>query len=485
MKSLILISGFFLCLLMATNGQTVVWDSPQQVAGSNYGNLHPRIRTDRAGNPVILWGKTSSQSVYFSRMSSGNFTAPVTLNPVSQPAFTASWAGPDITSFGDTIYAVYKHTPEDTNHIYLTHSYDAGFTFSTPVRVDFIADSISRFPTVSTDQSGNPLVAFMKFDPGFINSRYVVSKSTDYGLSFSQDVLASGFSGGTVCDCCPASLINRNNKTLMLYRDNLNNVRTIWAGLSTDGGSNFLSGFEADPTGWVINACPATGPDGVLIGDSLFTVFMSAATGNSLVYLSSLDLSNPVFVSVIPLTGNFSGLSNQNYPRISQEGSSVGIVWPQSINGQGQLAFKFTQDIHTITTNTFDTIALGNIENADIHIYKDEIHVVWQDNASGTVWYRKGSITSTNNVNEIDKSVFAVAGNPVSANQLTIQTDANKNIFGIVRIQNSIGQILFQKSTELSPGTNTFSIPGLSQGIYLLSIESKDSLYQLKLSVDK
>lgn len=83
----------------------------------------------------------------------------------------AGWMGPDIAAHGDTVYVVFKQSPEgsDSSHIFCARSFDGGQTFNTPVRVDNIADSLSRFPTVTTDDSGNPIIGFMKFNSSFWN----------------------------------------------------------------------------------------------------------------------------------------------------------------------------------------------------------------------------------------------------------------------------------------------------------------------------
>ena len=186
-------------LVYAQSG--IIWDQTIDVASSQFSNMHPRIEVDGAGKPLIIWGNSNSQQVFFTRLNGNGFASPKKLNPDTIPVFAASWAGPDLAANGDTVYVVFKETPEHENGIYLVHSEDGGLTFSAPQRVEAIGDSLSRFPAVSTDVNGNPLVAFMKFNPGWGDARYVLAKSEDLGITFSPDVMGSGFSGGDVCDC--------------------------------------------------------------------------------------------------------------------------------------------------------------------------------------------------------------------------------------------------------------------------------------------
>src|SRR6185295_4545046 len=253
----------FLCASFFAGAQnSITWSAGTNVAASSYGNLHPRIVTDGAGNPVIIWGRMSDQSVFISRWNGSAFTTPVNVNPSWLTVATASWMGPDIAARDDTVYVVMKQTPEDTDHpIYIATSFDGGTTFSDPVQVDFIADSISRFPTVAIDASGNPIVGFMKFNSSFSDSRWAVTKSSDYGNTFSTDIKASGWSGGgaTVCDCCTGSITVSGNIVCMLYRDNLSSIRDMWAGISTDGGDSFTEGIGIDQGNWILLSCPSSG----------------------------------------------------------------------------------------------------------------------------------------------------------------------------------------------------------------------------------
>lgn len=320
MKRLVTLLGIF-AISVSSGWAQVTWSTPVTVAANTYGNLHPRVVVDRSGDPMVLWGKMN-MNAYFSRWTGTAFSTPVSLNNMSTlPVFAASWAGPDIAAFGDTVYAVMKRTPEtvDTHYVYITHSYDGGTSFSTPVRVDNIDTNKSRFPTVTTSSSGNPIVAFMKFNASFMDAQYVVSRSSDYGNSFSADVLASS-TAGDVCDCCPASLVSSGSKVMTLYRNNVSNIREIWTSVSSDGGATFPASLEIDSTNWMITSCPSSGPDAFVIGDTLYSVFMSKASGKELVHLSRASLSGSTYWHK-RITGDFSGLLSQNYPRIANSGA--------------------------------------------------------------------------------------------------------------------------------------------------------------------
>jgi len=421
----------------------------------------------------------SDEAVLFSRWDGTTFTTPVKLNPTWFTIASASWMGPDIASHGDTVYVVVKRTPEtsDTNRMFIFTSFIGGVSFNPPVELGFIADSVSRFPTLTTDQTGNPIVAFMKFNSSFGESRWVISKSSDYGNTFSTDVKASGWgSSAEVCDCCPGAIVSAGNTSAMLYRDNNSNIRDIWTGISSDNASTFPSGFEVDNNNWMVMSCPSSGPDGVIKDDTLYSTFMSSGSGNYRTYLSKSSITSSTLSSVSNLTGAITGLTQQNYPRIANDGTAMGIVWKQNVNGVAQLPILFTNDIANGFPADYDTVDLADITNADIAMSNGNIYVVWQDDNSGTVKYRNGTynpiITS---VKEIVASDIFVFPNPVTS---TITFKSN------LELQNAeikIIDVLGKTNLSFHEFTNSkLDVSGLTNGVYILQVKTYNNFFNLK-----
>ena len=475
-----LITFFLLLFSCAASAQSgITWNMAMDVSGNAYGNMHPRVTMDRSGNPMLVWGRMSDESVFFSKWNGTSFSTPVKLNPEGLTIATASWMGPDIASHGDTVYVVVNQTPEmsDQNHIYIMNSYNAGASFSEPVRVDFIADSLSRFPTVTTDDEGNPIVAFMKFNSSFLDSRWVIAKSNDFGNTFATDIKASGWGGSNdVCDCCPGAIVSNGNSSAMLYRDNNSNIRDTWAGISNDNAASFSSGFNADNHNWMLMSCPSSGPDGVIIGDTLYSVFMNGS-GSYRNYLSKSSISNSTNNSVSDLTGTITGLSQQNYPRISNSGNEAAIVWRQTVSGVSQLPILFTNDINNGFPATFDTVDVGNITNTDVALSDGKIFVVWQDDNSGTIKYRSGNYTPLfTNTKVISESTFTIYPNPASE-FIAIQFD-NADVNRELAVINVLGEVVFtQNSASSTVNVNASSLPA---GIYFLQVKSDNHIFTQK-----
>jgi hypothetical protein len=455
--------------LFAQSG--ITWNATTDVnMMSMYGNQHPRVVLDRSGDPMILWGNSGGDDAYFAKWNGSGFTTPLMIN-MGIDVFAASWAGPDIAAHGDTVYVVVKQSPETTNFAYLYTSFNGGTTFGSPVQVEInLADSISRFPAITTDNLGHPVVAYMKIDPSFNNARWVVTRSNDYGASFGIDVLASDWSGGDVCDCCPASITCTGNTVATMYRDNASNIRDMWCGISTDAGTSFDGGFGLDNPDWMLMMCPSSGPDGVIIGDTLYSALMSGFSGDYLIYYSKSSISGMANASVTPVTGMFGGLTNQNYPRMATDGSAVGIVWKQTVSGESQLPLLFTHDISNGFPAQFDTVDLGDVTNADIAIKDGMIHIVWEDPMSGTVKYRSGSFSSSMGIEGThNNELVTVFPNPTTG---TVNVQIANDFSGDaeMNITDLLGKKVSTSIITLSNGKVATDVSVLTTGVYLLDI---------------
>lgn len=132
------------------SAHVITWAAPQTVAASSFDSQHPRIVLSGNGNPVILWGNSAANAAYLSRWTGSGFTSPVKLNSMGISIFADSWAGPDLASKGDTVYAIFKAKPEDTAGIYIVRSFNGGATLSMPARwiifPDTAADSRQSQP---------------------------------------------------------------------------------------------------------------------------------------------------------------------------------------------------------------------------------------------------------------------------------------------------------------------------------------------------
>lgn len=482
MKILYTLFIAYICFLPLSFTQ-ITWDETMEVAGSDYGNNHPRISLNSVGEPLIIWGK--SGNAMFSKWDGNGFTEPVQLNPNGTSIAEANWMGPDIATHGDTVYVVFKETPEDdaNSHIWCVRSFDGGKTFTHPVRVEDVPDGRSRFAAVSTDDDGNPVIAFMRFNLNFGEPRWVVTRSVDYGSSFLPDVTASGWSSqeSEVCDCCPGTVVCSGNTIAMVYRDNNSNIRDNWAGVSTDLGSTFSGGMNLDKKNWMLKACPASGPDGIIIGDSLYSVSMNGASGSIRVYFNASYLPDMKAPEGLRLTVEFQGLNQQNFPRIAHVGTKAAIVWKQIVMGVSQLPVLYTNDIADRFPDEYELIVLQDVDNPDVALTEDRIYVVWQDVRSKSVKFRRGNTSGTSSAPVSNPfGTYTVSPNPASKAWLLTGPSHYASIN--LAIINMNGQIVYQEDIEANQKiSQLIDNSHLTSGVYLLRLFSSEGEKTLKL----
>jgi hypothetical protein len=450
-----------------------------EVADQPFGNNRPRIVVDSDGTPVVMW--SDNGAVQVAKWNGTAFDEPTQVNPETSTVATASWMGPGIAAFEDRVYVVYTETSSASgdNEIKICSSIDGGETFSDPITVTENAD-LTRFSEITVDQDGNPIVAYISFPESMDHHEWLVRTSDDFGNTFSEPTLASGWSSETTeaCDCCPASLIRSDNTLVALYRDNNSNIRNIWAGISTDSGDSFTVGYDVDQQNWQISACPASGPHGVVIGDTLYSSFMSGIEGPPRVFTSRMSISNPGSPQVSRITSEFEDLTQQNFPRMAASGNTVATVWMQRINWNNQLAFSIDEDITDGETAAFQSIDESGVISGDVIIVGQEVFVVWQNNISGVVKFKSGTIDFSIGVDESVKS-----------EEMNVFPNPSTGIWNITNIEDKANYQLVDASGRIiqcNPGTYLdgdllLDLRDYPAGLYFLKVRTDDGVKSFKL----
>jgi hypothetical protein len=466
-----------LCLsLNAFAQQTINWGPEISVAdGVTYGNVRPRLALTTNDEPIVLFGKNGIGKLFVAKGNAGTFGTPVDILPEGLGTYLANWTGPDIAAKGDTVIAVFKALPFEDGDIYAVRSTDGGLTFSDTIRVDDHETGRTFLPALTIDNNGNPIVDYMIFDGPNDNPRYVVAQSTDAGLTYGQRVVASSTVTGEACDCCPAEMVTDGTNQLLLFRNNESNIRDIHAVRSTDGGATFPAAADMEELGWFITSCPSTGPHGIIMGDSLFTVAASRVSGSYRVYIGSGNLNGTLALenqaSPIPPTNNNGA---QNYPRISGEGNTMVMVWEEKETSNPDV---FCAVVTNGNINSFadykarvNTNTTGVQTNPDI-VYKNGFaHIVYQDAVSGDVIYRKGTV-GVAGTNENSFSTLAVAPNPsatgvfmISGLSTEIERWSVTDLSGKAIVSNLVKQV---------NGLEITLDPAVGNGVYLLTLENQ------------
>lgn len=456
------------CAGSITNAQ-IGWGPTIDVATQADGNNHPHIVLNRSGNPVISWGDGSG-NLLVSTWTGSSFTAPVQLNSPGMDILEGSNYGPEIAAHGDTVYGVFKQTPVTSGNVFVARSTDGGLTFGTPVQVDNIGSNLSEYCHVGVDNAGHPLVLFNQFGSNWANPRWSFVRSSDYGMTFTTDTMVNGTGGGgsIVCECCPAAVVPMASDpgVVVAYRNNQSNIRNTWAAVSTDG-VGFTDAMDVDQLNWNLASCPNTGPDITVVGDTVYATYFTAAAGSGRVYYSKSSINPPTGQAAIPVTGTISGVTNQNYPRLSISGNAGVIVWRQSISGNQTMALAYTPDITQGFPGTYEEVAPDNATIGDVVMDGADIYVVWRDYIDGTVKYRKGTV-GTVGINDAMAQEVNVYPNPTSENWwVEVPAGTGKVSLQLYDLEGRLVQ-----SFETNSNNQRIQIPGigLADGIYHLQV---------------
>jgi hypothetical protein len=253
---------------------------------------------------------------------------------------------------------------------------------------------------MSIDDLGNPVITYMIHDDfNWTNPHYIIATSTDAGLTYTGETEVVSTIPGEACDCCPSEVIIKNQKQVLLFRNNENNIRDIFGVLSLDNGTTFPYGTGLDNLGWSIMGCPSTGPDGVYTGDDLIIAHASAAEGKYRVYLSlASTVSDLTFVSMTIMTPPAQGNDTQNFPRISGVNDTIVMAWEEKEMANKEIFCSVAiPGLDLITSLTSfkekaNATTSGTQTNPEI-IYKNGVvHLFYSDNNSGNLIYRRGVV---------------------------------------------------------------------------------------------
>ena len=389
-----------LSLPLLVSAQSLNFGNTFTISSGADGYGRPRIALTN-NQPIIIWRKDSTpKTIRASKWDGTNFTTPYDIT--SAGVLLSSWDGPEIAAKGDTVYLVFASTATTQESIMLIRSFDGGNTFSDTIRVSENNPAHKyRMGNIKIDKDGHPIVSYMQYLLNFTEPKQMVNRSINYGDSFIGSVEGSESAPGEPCDCCKSSLILDNNDIYLLFRNNINNERNSYISKSTDGGQTFNLVADLDDYDWIVNGCPATGPLGIVNGDSLLIVRRSGGTGNDeIVYTNSnkLDLNFSYNRNIDPIIGKI-----QDYPDLTLNGDTIFIAWQDNRNNIPDCFFSYSiNGIENLSLgNTFtDTLVFGAKLNPDLVFKNNNIHLVYNDNGSNSIKYIRGSFDNTSYIYE-------------------------------------------------------------------------------------
>ena len=467
----------FLLLVTSLNNafaQSGSFSSVKMTGGGTSSNTRPRITLNNMNFPVITWNKTSNKIISFSAWNGTSFNSPITLTPSGLQADVFTWAGQEIVSLKDTVYIVYASLIGTESNVFIHKSVNGGNTFSDSIRVSNIGTDKSRFPSITINGNGQPVVTFMRMMSSWAMPHYAVANSMNGGASFMNDVNAtSSLTGNEVCDCCPATIVCKNSKQAVLFRDNATNQRDIKAVMSFNNGATFDSIQKVDFNNWILNACPSTGPDGHFGTDSLYTVFSSGATSPMQAYIS---VTNSTTMQVGTYKVISSSADMQQYPRIAGNNDTIGIVWQQN----NKVMFSYSKNgVAGLSNAAMVNDSSDMASNPDIAYANNVFHIAWQSN-SGTVHYRTFDMNGASGVQNFETNEISISPNPSTSAWIVALSAQIENT--TIELYDINGKIIYSKVLPSNTSIqHSITNNQLQSGNYFLKLNSGKKTCTVKL----
>lgn len=459
-----LVSLSLLLLPLTLPAQTIVqWSDSIVVTSTPNAITAPRVTLLSDGTPLVTWGRNGSTSqIWCSRLEGGAFSTPV--GAVQSPNAPAlfGFGGYDVAVSGNHVFIVFEQSQQG---ILLATSVDGGLSFGSPTSVQGpVPGGYSTLSSVAVDGTGNPVVSYILDKNG---ATYQVRRSTNNGFSFGSPATANAPApGGAVCECCTSDLLASGDSVWMVFRNNNQNLRDIWVSRSTDLAATFSAATDVDATDWHINACPISGPRMAQAGDSLLTVWMSAANGASRVYLSTLHAGTMQAGQQVAFPTS-TDQTAQTLADVTALGDTVGVVFLEkskeivfchSTNGVAQLNAHYQR--FAIPNHTLQYPSLA---------FRDGVfHLVYADATTDKVLYRQGRLTQSSQTEEPTGRGLFVFPNPASGGVFWVKSETAELLEVVV------WDVLGKKILREKAGGREVRVAmsGLQAGVYFLKIST-------------
>ena len=450
--------AFLLIVSFTSVSQSFNFSEIEYINPNESTSKRPRICLVDDGPLVMFTKTTSGKQIFVNKMVNGAWLGEQLVSSDEIDFQAGTTLGPALASNGNVVYIAYilESTPKK---IAFHKSTDGGLTFSESTTAYDLGVELAEGIDVIVLPDGNPVIAFIHYGPNWENADQVVIRSYDGGTSFTDLISIDN----SPCECCTPSLVTGDSTYGVSYRDNDENIRTFEVRTSLNEEANFSSSVETDLTEWEVNSCPVSSSDGFLVGDTLYSAWMSKPDAITQVYMSKADVQNDEVFEFSEIDYQ-EGYSTQNHPRMDGNSDVQMIVWEEFResrkdlfgviiqNGEYEPSFSFTQG---------DSIE--HRESVDL-IYEEganTFHLVYRNRGENAVVYRT---ISPNNLSVPNSPLnqLAIYPNPAT-NEISIQHSFNGDV--VYKIYNTVGALLVSDKYE-----GSISLDNLQSGTYFIEL---------------
>ena len=211
---------------------------------------------------VLAYGRGDAIGVRVSR-DGGRTFAPAGWIPAGGKLSLGMRRGPRVAVTSRAIVVTAVAGPKgggEDGDVWMWRSQDAGQSWSTPARLNSVANAAREgLHTVAASADGFLLAAWLDLRDRGTTIR--VAASSDHGRSWSPERLAYRSPGGSVCECChPTAAVASGRRFAILFRNNLDGARDMYVVEATDSAGPWTNRKLGTGT-WPLAACPMDGGD--------------------------------------------------------------------------------------------------------------------------------------------------------------------------------------------------------------------------------
>lgn len=212
----------------------------------------PNAITDTNGNLHLVYGK--GDSIMYASLSKGQstFSSPTLVTTI--PKLAAShMRGPQIAagSGGLTVIAC-----DNMGDIFSVHR-DTEGSWSQNKKIND-ADTVAKEGLMAIAGEGNNVMAIW-LDLREGHNKIYGASSADGGVSWSANKRIYSSPDSSVCECCKPSVLIKDSKVYVMFRNWLNGNRDMYLTTSADNGNNWDEPTKLGNGHWELNGCPMDG----------------------------------------------------------------------------------------------------------------------------------------------------------------------------------------------------------------------------------
>jgi len=220
-----------------------------------------RVATGPADKIYVAWISGGEVLVTSALTDAEQWLKPTTVSSGRSTAWGGHGEGPSLAV--DRLGYVYlawtdrARGAHDTDILFTHSGADVAESLAKPTAVNQGGNEASRtFQALAVDEKGRVYVAWQEEGAG---APRILLATSDDGSAFEEHEASRGFPG-VPCECCRLSLVPAAGRVWLAFRENVNDVRDIFAAATADGGRSFNYPVLVSPDRWHLTSCPMVGP---------------------------------------------------------------------------------------------------------------------------------------------------------------------------------------------------------------------------------